>query len=128
MICYLLVKSSLWSDSNITNGQRNVRILFVALLFYFILHVFTRECKDTSLTCKIIYSYFWWIIAADILLCGCEYRLYYGRSIVKELTLVEKDKFDKETHKYVYPTDDTPQKTTNDTPREPIIDSTDIDR
>jgi hypothetical protein len=101
MICYLLVKSPLWEESKISTGQRNVRILFVALLFYFLLHVFARECKETSLSCQIIYDYFWWIIAADILLCGCEYRIYYGRSILNELNRIETDKFDNATHKYL---------------------------
>ena len=101
MLYYLLHKTSLWDKPGISNGQRNVRILFVVLVFYLIMHSITFECQKVSLVCKIIYNYFWWIVAADILLCACEYKLFYGRSLINELKDHETDVFDSTTHKYI---------------------------
>lgn len=101
MLYYLLHKTSLWDRPEISNGQRNVRILFLVLVFYLIIHSMTFECQAVSLVCKIIYNYFWWIVAADILLCACEYKLFYGRSIVFELKDRETDVYDPTTHKYI---------------------------
>jgi hypothetical protein len=101
MICYLLLHSSLWDNPSITNGKRNVRILWLGLVFYIILHAFTSECYNFNIGCRLVYSYFWWIIATDILLCACEYRIFYGRTILNELKEHETDVYDEKTHKYI---------------------------
>lgn len=108
MLYYLLHKTSIWDSPTISNGQRNVRILFLVLVFYLIIHSITFECQNTLFVCKIIYNYFWWIVAADILLCGCEYKLFYGRSLTNELKTHETDVYDPTTHKYIKRDQDTP--------------------
>ena len=98
MLCYLLHQTPLWKG--LPDGKRNVRIMFLALTFYTFFHAFTYEYKDTNLFCKIWQGYFIWIIAVDIFSCACLYKLYYGRTILKELNPREQDYFDNKTHTY----------------------------
>jgi hypothetical protein len=41
-----------------------------------------------------------WIIMADIFVCGINYKLYYGRTMIKELSAYENDIYDKDNHTY----------------------------
>jgi hypothetical protein len=116
MLFYLLHKTSIWDSPSISNGQRNIRILFVVLVCYLIIHSVTFECKDSLLVCKIIYNYFWWIIAGDILLSACEYRMFYGRSITNELKTHETDIYDEASHKYIKGPAETPKLTKVEVP------------
>ena len=100
MFCYLLNRSFLWRNSNLTEGQRNVRILFVGLILYLVLHSIAYSYKETSAIFKFINGYFMFIIIADIILCACLYKMYYGRSIVNELNGHETDHYDEKAHKY----------------------------
>lgn len=99
MICYLLQQSPLWNG--VPNGKRNVRIMFVSFIAYILIHALAFEYKDQSLACKIIHGWFLWFILTDIITCACLYKLYYGRTILKELNDYEKDVYDEKTHTYL---------------------------
>ena len=111
MFCYLLNESPLWAD--LPNGKRNVRIIFLALCLYIIFHSVAFEYRDRNLFFKTFYGYFWWIIMADIFVCGCTYKAYYGRSVLKELDPYEKDIYDEKSHRY-YPPDSKDEKEDGD--------------
>lgn len=98
MLCYLLHQSPIWK--NLPDGKRNVRIMFMAMTIYIYLHAIAFENKDSSLFFKIIHGYFMWILAVDIFTCACVYKLYYGRSILKELNVHETDYYDEGNHRY----------------------------
>jgi hypothetical protein len=101
MLYYLIHKSPLWRNSNITDGQRNVRILFVVLILYIILHATIRSYNNNDhFLAKFVNGYFWYFIAIDIFVCAIDYRTYYGRSITAEFKSHETDHFDEKTHKY----------------------------
>jgi hypothetical protein len=100
MLCYLLHQSPIWKK--LPDGKRNTRIMLVGLTFYLFLHALTFEYKDKNALTKMINGYFIWFIAIDVFACACIYKLYYGRTILKELSPREKDYFDKKRHKY-YP-------------------------
>lgn len=102
MLCYLLHQSPPWES--LQNGKRNVRIIFLALAMYIILHALAFEFKSRSIICKILYEYFWWIFVADIFVCGCYYKWYYGRSMILELDPHEHDVWNETEHRY-YPKD-----------------------
>src|SRR3990170_4755096 len=99
MLCYLLHKTPIWH--NVPDGKRNIRILCLALVLYLFLHAIAREFKDTNFFAKFVHGYFIFFIVADIFLCGIEYKMYYGRSIIKELGPYEKDIYDESTHTYI---------------------------
>lgn len=98
MIYYLLHQSPIFN--NLSNGKRNVRILFIAMTIYIFLHVFTRENKNNNYLCKIFQGCLPYFIIGDIFLAGVMYKLYYGRSLLNELDLREKDYYDTKTHRY----------------------------
>jgi len=98
MLGYLLHQSPLWET--LPNGKRNVRILFLTLSIYICIHALAFEYRSKSIFCKVIYDYFWWIFLADIFICGCYYKSYYGRSMLKELDPYEKDTYDEKEHRY----------------------------
>ena len=100
MFCYAIHQTQLWRKSKLTEGQRNVRILFVGLIFYFVLHAISWQYKDKYTIFKLINKYFILIMVADVILCACLYKLYYGRSIVHELNTRETDYYDSKTHRY----------------------------
>jgi len=50
---------------------------------------------------RTIRDYFYWILAADIFICACTYKIYYGRTILQELNPYETDKYDESTHTYM---------------------------
>ena len=98
MLYYLLHQSPLWET--LSNGKRNIRILFLTLSIYICIHALAFEYKSKSIICKTIYDYFWWIFLADIFICGCYYKSYYGRSMLKELDQYENDAYDEKEHRY----------------------------
>jgi len=99
MLCYILHKTPIWK--NVSPGKRNVRILCLGLVLYLFLHALAYEFKDGNFWGKFFYGYFIYFIVADLFLCGIEYKLHYGRSIMKELNPYEKDIYDEETHTYI---------------------------
>ena len=105
MFCYPLHQSNLWKA--LPDGKRNTRIMLIGLTFYLFLHALVYEYKDKHTLARILHGYFIWIIAIDVFACACIYRLYYGRTILKELSPREKDYFDKKRHKYYQVKDDT---------------------
>ena len=44
--------------------------------------------------------YIWLIFALDVFAMGIIYKLYYGRSMLNELSAVEEQEFDEKTHTY----------------------------
>jgi hypothetical protein len=99
MIGYLLIQSPLWDS--LPNGKRNVRILFLTLTLYILLHSMSFRYRDSNFLFDTFYGYFYWIFLADVFVCACNYKNYYGRSIINELAIHEKDKYDEPTHTYV---------------------------
>lgn len=99
MLCYILHKTPIWK--NVSPGKRNVRILCLGLVLYLFLHAIAYEFKDKGFLGKFFSGYFIYFIVADLFLCGIEYKLYYGRSIMNELSPYEKDVYDDETHTYI---------------------------
>ena len=98
MICYILQQSPLWAD--LPDGKRHVRILFMGLTIYIIMHALCFEYKHKNFFCKMWHGYFMWIIMADIFVCGINYKLYYGRTMIKELSPYENDIYDEAKHTY----------------------------
>lgn len=101
MICYILHQLPIWKK--VPNGKRNVRIMILGLVLYILLHALAFEYKDSNLLFKTLNGYFFWFLVADIFACACLYRIYYGRSILRELDVYEKDKYDDQTHTYYQP-------------------------
>ena len=99
MIGYLLHQSPLWTD--LPNGKRNVRIVFMALSMYICLHALANGYHGSNFVMRTIRDYFYWILAADIFICACTYKIYYGRTILQELNPYETDKYDESTHTYM---------------------------
>jgi hypothetical protein len=101
MLYYVIHQSPLWRDSTLTDGQRNIRILFVVIILYFVLHYIAHEYKNKNTLFTFINGYFYYIMIADLFLCACLYKSYYGRNITKELDTYEKDDYDEKKHTYV---------------------------
>ena len=98
MFFYLLHISPLWKD--LENGKRNVRTFICGTFCYILLHAYMFSAKNK--TVKLLRNYIWYIIMADCAAMAASYRIFYGRSILNELsTSHEKDKFDEETHKWI---------------------------
>ena len=100
MFYYLLHQSSLWKNEKLTDGQRNVRILFIALVLYVVIYAISFEYKNKSVIFKIINKYFFIFMAIDVIVSACLYKTYYGRSIFNELRKHETDTYDEKTHQY----------------------------
>lgn len=101
MLYYLIHQSPIWY--NLPNGKRNVRILFVVIALYIIIHAVSYELKENYFFFKVINGYFLWIVVADIFISSCVYRLYYGRSILKEANAMinrETELYDEKSHTY----------------------------
>jgi hypothetical protein len=90
----------MWKNNQLTDGQRNVRILFVTLVLYVIVYAISNEYKDKNIFMRIINTYFFYFLAIDIITSACLYRTYYGRSVLNELHHHETDKYDENTHSY----------------------------
>jgi hypothetical protein len=104
MLYYLIHQSPIWRG--LPDGKRNVRILFVALTLYVFLHALSYEYRTQNTFWKIINGYFIWFMASDLFACACLYKLYYGRTILKELNTRETDYYDEKTHRYNAPNND----------------------
>lgn len=104
MLYYLLHQSSIWKNNNkLTDGQRNVRIFMVVVVIYILLRSLLCRYKDTNFLAQTLFDYFYYFIIADIIAAACLYKMYYGRSIVKELNRHETDIYDPKNHKYYPP-------------------------
>lgn len=97
MFFYLLHISPLWK--NLENGKRNVRTFLCGIVCYILLHAYAFSSKNKTII--LLRNYIWYMILADCFSMAATYRTFYGRSILKELTLNETDKFDKENHKWI---------------------------
>lgn len=101
MIFYFIHNLPIWND--IENGKRNVRILMITMVLYMILHFLVNEYADTNTVCCFMKIYFNFILLADIFINAITYKLYYGRSVLYEMSdtdIKEKHVYNDETHKY----------------------------
>ena len=100
MLFYLLYHLPIWKG--MTNGKRIARIMLIALVLYILLFAYSFEHKNDNFLFKVISGYFVYFLIADFVVNAVLYKLYYGRSILKEFKSYETDYFDEKKHKY-YP-------------------------
>ena len=83
MLYYLIHQSPLWHD--LSNGKRNVRILMIVIVFYVVLSYCARTYSGDDNIMKMLSGSFWWFVAGDIFINAINYRMYYGRSVLREM-------------------------------------------
>jgi hypothetical protein len=82
---------------NDTDGAVNTR----TLMFGGILYILTSALINNPNSSLYFYkAYLWYVLLLDICVMATNYKLYYGRSIINELSPYEKDLYDKENHQY----------------------------
>lgn len=101
VLCYLIHKLPIWKSNEISNGARNLRVLCVAAIIYIIIQVICYAFKTQSVLHESCYRWFPLVLVADAFLCGIEYKMYYGRSMLHELDSREHDTYDATTHTYI---------------------------
>ena len=105
MFFYLIHNSPLWK--NLENGKRNVKTFITGMICYILLHAYMySEYDSKNKIIEILRNYIWYIILADCAAMGVTYKLFYGRSILNELSPRAEDIYDEKTHKCIKKEDD----------------------
>jgi hypothetical protein len=122
MFFYLI--HSLPIGKDLPDGTRNTRTFFFGLICYIILHAMLySNYVDSYPMLKLVRDYFYYFLFADVFAVAILYKLRYGRSILRELSTYETDKYDPTTKKYI------PHNATNmkqNFPQNDIYDQTEI--
>jgi hypothetical protein len=101
MFYYIIYNIPNKSDDSV--GKQNAKtFLFGSLchIFFFGLIAILHRKYPQSFIFEILYCYYPWIFLADIITMGILYKLYFGRSIVRELLPYETDEYDEATHTF----------------------------
>jgi hypothetical protein len=104
---YYLLHSITPAATTNNHGRRNCRIFFLGSLLYITLFVIfrniqlytgcTEPCETLCLGLKLLFI-------ADVITMAIQYRLFFGRSIVHELSANQKKwQYDETTHQYHQP-------------------------
>lgn len=85
---------------HLTNGQRNTRTFFIGGALYIMLHAYLFK-SDYADRVKAYREYIYYVLLLDIFTVAIKYKMFYGRSIVKELREYDTDKWDEKKQKYI---------------------------
>jgi hypothetical protein len=80
-----------------SEGAVNTRTLILGGIAYIITHAIIST-PDSSL--YFYKDYLWYFFLLDCCVMAVHYKLYFGRSILKELNSYETDEYDEKEHKY----------------------------
>ena len=84
-----------------SDGATNVRTIMLGCICWILFHVWVNSQNMLGYFIK---DYFWWFFLLDVFIMGIIYKLYYNRSIFKELKNYDSDIYIEKDHKYIQPT------------------------
>ncbi len=100
MFLYLFHKlnHSLFKSKNKSDGALNVRTIMFGGIAYILFHAFINSSQMKNYFFK---DYFWWLMLLDIFVMGIIYKMYYNRSMFKELKQYDTDIYVEDKHIYI---------------------------